>query len=189
MTAPETQAANAAFKPRIFSGIQPSGTLHIGNYLGAIRQWVAVQDERENYFCIVDMHAITVPQDPALLRRKTRTLLTLSGIALVIGAVVFMLAVLLHNLLALNLGYWAGRLFRLPRRDCRAVSIEVGIQNSALALVLMIVLAVQVGLGIGNVVMSLPLGLAVAHNGGAALLLLALIFLNHALRRKTAGIT
>ena len=55
------------------------------------------------------------------------------------------------------------------------------------ALLLMVVLALQVGLGIGNVVMSLPLGLAVAHNGGAALLLLALVFLNHALRRKTAG--
>lgn len=59
---------------RVFSGIQPSGTLHIGNYLGAIRNWVATQDERENYFCIVDMHAITVPQDPEPLRRKTREL-------------------------------------------------------------------------------------------------------------------
>ncbi|MFN2133122.1 MAG: tryptophan--tRNA ligase [Anaerolineae bacterium] len=59
---------------RVFSGIQPSGTLTIGNYLGAIRQWVAEQAEKENYFCIVDMHAITVPQDPALLRRKTREL-------------------------------------------------------------------------------------------------------------------
>ncbi|MBN1640181.1 MAG: tryptophan--tRNA ligase [Anaerolineae bacterium] len=57
---------------RVFSGIQPSGTLHIGNYLGAIRQWVAGQAACENYFCIVDMHAITVPQDPAVLRRKTR---------------------------------------------------------------------------------------------------------------------
>jgi len=59
---------------RVFSGIQPSGTLTIGNYLGAIRQWVAEQAEKENYFCIVDMHAITVPQDPALLRHKTREL-------------------------------------------------------------------------------------------------------------------
>ena len=61
-------------RPRVFSGIQPSGTLHIGNYLGAIRQWVARQDEKENYFCIVDMHAITVYQDPDELRRMTREL-------------------------------------------------------------------------------------------------------------------
>lgn len=59
-------------KIRVFSGIQPSGTLHIGNYLGAIRRWVASQAEKENYFCIVDMHAITVYQDPERLRRLTR---------------------------------------------------------------------------------------------------------------------
>ena len=59
-------------KPRVLSGIQPSGTLHIGNYLGAIKQWVTRQDEKENYFCIVDMHAITVLQDPEALRRMTR---------------------------------------------------------------------------------------------------------------------
>ena len=57
---------------RVFSGIQPSGFLHIGNYLGAIRQWLAEQGEKENYFCIVDLHAITVQQDPEELRRKTR---------------------------------------------------------------------------------------------------------------------
>jgi tryptophanyl-tRNA synthetase len=57
---------------RVFSGIQPSGLLHIGNYLGAIRQWLAEQRNKENYFCIVDLHAITVPQDPEVLRRKTR---------------------------------------------------------------------------------------------------------------------
>ncbi len=59
-------------KTRVFSGIQPSGFLHIGNYLGAIRQWLAEQEHKENYFCIVDLHAITVPQDPEELRRKTR---------------------------------------------------------------------------------------------------------------------
>ena len=61
-----------AQKTRVFSGIQPSGTLHIGNYLGAIRQWLAEQEQKENYFCIVDLHAITVPLDPEELRRKTR---------------------------------------------------------------------------------------------------------------------
>jgi tryptophanyl-tRNA synthetase len=58
-------------KGRIFSGIQPSGNLHLGNYLGAIRNWVALQGEYEAIYCIVDLHAITVPQDPAALRAKT----------------------------------------------------------------------------------------------------------------------
>src|SRR5215204_1793593 len=57
---------------RIFSGIQPTGNLHLGNYLGAIRNWVALQHDYECIFCIVDLHAITVPQDPAELRHSTR---------------------------------------------------------------------------------------------------------------------
>jgi tryptophanyl-tRNA synthetase len=57
--------------PRIFSGIQPSGELHIGNYLGAVRNWVALQHEIESFICIVDYHAITVPYEPADLRRRT----------------------------------------------------------------------------------------------------------------------
>jgi len=61
----------ANMKKRIFSGIQPSGNLHLGNYLGAIKNWVALQDEYESIFCVVDMHAITVPQDPETLRKKT----------------------------------------------------------------------------------------------------------------------
>jgi tryptophanyl-tRNA synthetase len=59
-------------KTRVFSGIQPSGALTIGNYLGAIRQWVAGQEDKVNFFCVVDMHAITLPQDPELLLRLTR---------------------------------------------------------------------------------------------------------------------
>ncbi len=55
----------------MFSGIQPSGGLHIGNYLGAIRNWVRDQDKYDNIFCIVDLHAITLPQDPAALRENT----------------------------------------------------------------------------------------------------------------------
>jgi len=58
-------------KKRIFSGIQPSGNLHLGNYLGAIANWVKLQDEYESIFCVVDLHAITVPQDPETLRKKT----------------------------------------------------------------------------------------------------------------------
>lgn len=57
---------------RIFSGIQPTGNLHLGNYLGAIRNWVAMQKDYECIFCIVDLHAITLPQDPAALRQSTR---------------------------------------------------------------------------------------------------------------------
>ena len=56
----------------VFSGIQPSGDLHIGNYIGAVRQWAAGQDDGLNIFCVVDMHAITVPQDPKTLPQKTK---------------------------------------------------------------------------------------------------------------------
>jgi len=56
---------------RIFSGIQPSGNLHLGNYLGAIQNWVKLQDQFDSIFCVVDLHAITVPQDPEALRKKT----------------------------------------------------------------------------------------------------------------------
>ena len=59
---------------RIFSGIQPSGDPHLGNYLGAIKNWVALQKEFECIYCAVDLHAITVWQDPAELRRSTREL-------------------------------------------------------------------------------------------------------------------
>ena len=62
------------FTPRIFSGIQPSGDLHLGNYLGAIRRFVPLQKTHETIYCVVDMHAITVWQDPDELRRKTREL-------------------------------------------------------------------------------------------------------------------
>src|SRR5215467_3444797 len=57
---------------RIFSGVQPTGNLHLGNYLGAIRNWVKLQDQFDCLYCIVDMHAITTWQDPAQLRHQTR---------------------------------------------------------------------------------------------------------------------
>jgi len=59
-------------KERIFSGAQPTGNLHIGNYLGALRQWVALQSQFDSVFCVVDLHAITTYQDPAVLKAKTR---------------------------------------------------------------------------------------------------------------------
>jgi tryptophanyl-tRNA synthetase len=58
----------------VLSGVQPSGNLHLGNYLGAIKRWVDNQEQFDNFFCIVDLHAITVPQDPDALRRTTREL-------------------------------------------------------------------------------------------------------------------
>ena len=57
---------------RIFSGAQPTGNLHIGNYLGALRNWVDLQHDYESFFCVVNLHAITIPQDPKLLAAKTR---------------------------------------------------------------------------------------------------------------------
>ena len=59
---------------RIFSGTQPTGNLHLGNYLGALKNWVALQHEYESFFCIVNLHALTIPQDPKLLLEKTRDL-------------------------------------------------------------------------------------------------------------------
>jgi len=61
-------------KKRVFSGIQPTGNIHIGNYLGAVKNWVAKQEEKTNYFCIVDLHSLTVPQDPENLRFQTRSM-------------------------------------------------------------------------------------------------------------------
>jgi tryptophanyl-tRNA synthetase len=59
--------------PRVFSGIQPTAdSFHLGNYLGAVRQWVALQETHDAIYCVVDLHAITVPQDPAQLRQRTR---------------------------------------------------------------------------------------------------------------------
>ena len=59
-------------KARVLSGVQPSGNLHIGNYLGALKNWVEIQSRYESIFCIVDLHAITVYQDPNELAEKIR---------------------------------------------------------------------------------------------------------------------
>nr|MDD6335390.1 tryptophan--tRNA ligase [bacterium] len=64
-------------KKRIFSGIQPTGVITLGNYIGAMKNWVALQQDYECIFCVVDQHAITVRQDPAALRKKTMELLAL----------------------------------------------------------------------------------------------------------------
>src|SRR2546423_1541873 len=69
-------------KTRVFSGMQPTGNLHIGNYLGALKNWVRIQNDYECIFCIVDLHAITLPQDPAALRAK---ILEIAGLYLAAG--------------------------------------------------------------------------------------------------------
>ena len=62
-------------RPRVFSGMQPTSDLHLGNYLGALRQWVAGQYDRDNVFCVVDLHALTIPEaiDPVQLRARSRS--------------------------------------------------------------------------------------------------------------------
>ena len=75
--------ANNEAKKRIFSGIQPSGILTLGNYIGALRSWVQLQEEAEPLYCVVDLHALTVRQDPAALRRRcTDTLALLLALGL-----------------------------------------------------------------------------------------------------------
>jgi tryptophanyl-tRNA synthetase len=64
-------------KQRAFSGVQPTGNLHLGNYLGAIRNWVEGQSKYENFFCVVDLHAITAPHNPATLASDTYTIAAL----------------------------------------------------------------------------------------------------------------
>src|SRR5437667_5754174 len=74
---PTIAQKNSPVKKRVFSGIQPTGNLHLGNYLGAIRNWVSTQAEYDNIFCIVDLHAITLPIDPKELHVNTRKLAAL----------------------------------------------------------------------------------------------------------------
>ncbi|WP_415958279.1 tryptophan--tRNA ligase [Streptomyces sp. 021-4] len=70
---PQTGRTGAPARPRVLSGIQPTaGSFHLGNYLGAVRQWVALQETHDAFYMVVDLHAITVPQDPAELRANTR---------------------------------------------------------------------------------------------------------------------
>lgn len=86
-------------KPRVLSGIQPTGNLHIGNYLGALKNWVRLQHDYECVFCIVDLHAITVYQDPALLRAKidqTAALFLAAGIDPAVSSIVVQSTVPAH---------------------------------------------------------------------------------------------
>ncbi len=90
-------------KKRVFSGIQPTGSIHIGNYLGAIRHWAASQTEFDNIFCIVDLHAITIPQAPDVLKEKTReaaALLIAAGVDIRLSAVFVQSHISAHTELA-----------------------------------------------------------------------------------------
>src|SRR5437764_4429961 len=69
-------------KPRVLSGVQPTGTLHIGNYLGALKNWVKIQYDYDSIYCIVDLHAVTIYQKPEELRAKIEAL---AGMLLAIG--------------------------------------------------------------------------------------------------------
>src|SRR5689334_13313899 len=73
----EATVARTQAKKRVLSGIQPSGSIHLGNYLGALRNWVKAQQEYDNMFCIVDLHAITLPINPKELHLNTRKLAAL----------------------------------------------------------------------------------------------------------------
>ncbi|MFM7383525.1 MAG: tryptophan--tRNA ligase, partial [Microcystaceae cyanobacterium] len=64
-------------KQRILSGVQPTGNLHLGNYFGAIRNWVNLQEQYDNFFCVVDLHAITAPHNPQTLAQDTYTIAAL----------------------------------------------------------------------------------------------------------------
>jgi tryptophanyl-tRNA synthetase len=99
-------------RPVVFSGMQPSGdSLHLGNYLGALVNWVALQDDHDPIYCVVDLHAITVPQDPATLRdatRRTAAQYLAAGVELERSTLFVQSHVLAHTELAWVLGSITG---------------------------------------------------------------------------------
>lgn len=126
-------------KKRVLSGIQPSGNLTIGNYLGALNQWVAEQHVYDSYFCVVDLHAITVPQDPAELRQKTREVAALyiaSGIDPNIATIFVQSHIPAHAELAWMLTClsplgWLSRMTQFKDKSAKQSqdSIGAGLQN------------------------------------------------------------
>ncbi len=122
-------------KKRVFSGVQPSGNLHIGNYLGAIKNWVAEQHKYENVFCIVDLHALTVPQDPEELYKKSRelTLLYLAcGLDLEHCAIFLQSHISAHSELTWLLNCvtpmgWLERMTQFKDKSARQESISTGL--------------------------------------------------------------
>jgi len=124
-------------KPRVLSGIQPTGSLHIGNYLGALKNWVTLQDTYECIFCIVDLHAITVYQDPAELRSKieqTAGLFLAAGIDPAKSAVVVQSTVKGHAELSWLLTCvtpvgWLERMTQYKDKAAKQESVGAGLLN------------------------------------------------------------
>jgi tryptophanyl-tRNA synthetase len=124
-------------KPRVLSGIQPTGSLHIGNYLGALKNWVTLQDTFECIFCIVDLHAITVYQDPAELHGKieqTAGLFLAAGIDPVKSAVVVQSTVKGHAELSWLLTCvtpvgWLERMTQFKDKSAKQESVGAGLLN------------------------------------------------------------
>lgn len=124
-------------KPRVLSGIQPTGSLHIGNYLGALKNWVALQDTYECIFCIVDLHAITVYQDPEELRgkiRQTAGLFLAAGIDPAKSAVVVQSTVKGHAELSWLLTCvtpvgWLERMTQYKDKAAKQESVGAGLLN------------------------------------------------------------
>jgi tryptophanyl-tRNA synthetase len=117
---------------RILSGVQPTGNLHLGNYLGAIRNWVALQQSYESLFCIVDLHAITVPQEPESLRkavRETAAAFIACGVDPKKSAIFPQSAIAAHSELAWILGCftplgWLDRMTQFKSSDAKKTKIE-----------------------------------------------------------------
>ncbi|HEY7390980.1 MAG TPA: tryptophan--tRNA ligase [Bryobacteraceae bacterium] len=122
-------------KTRVLSGMQPSGNLHIGNYLGALKNWVRIQNDYECIFCIVDLHAITVYQEPAELRAKIREVAALylaAGIDPRVSAVMVQSAVQAHAELAWMLTCvtpvgWLERMTQYKAKAAKAESVGDGL--------------------------------------------------------------
>ena len=123
---------------RIFSGIQPSGNLHLGNYLGAIRNFVRLQDDYECIYCVVDLHALTMWQEPQELRAQTREvaatfIAAVCALLLALGCVLEALSMLLLIMpviqpALIDLGIdaiWFGHTEQLPARVLLAFRLDV----------------------------------------------------------------
>jgi tryptophanyl-tRNA synthetase len=122
-------------KTRVFSGMQPSGNLHIGNYLGALKNWVRIQNDYECIFCIVDLHAITVPQNPAELRAKIHEIAALylaAGIDPKISAIMVQSQVPAHAELSWMLTCvtpvgWLERMTQYKAKSAKQESVSDGL--------------------------------------------------------------
>jgi tryptophanyl-tRNA synthetase len=129
------QTQSTTPKKRVFSGIQPTGNLHIGNYLGALKNWVAEQHKYDNVFCIVDLHALTVPQDPIELYNSVRQVAGLylaCGIDLEHCAVFVQSAIPAHSELTWLLNCvtpmgWLERMTQFKDKSARQETIGTGL--------------------------------------------------------------